>query len=251
MGGWVASVEAWENFSDDWDRELHRAPAIPYFKQKEANSKTEQFAGWAEADINLKTFRLAQVVDRHIDPRRKQYGILTGLKPEVLRILLRLSVAAKKQVRSALKMTEPYDFCFHSVIGMVLLHQHFNLRENKFVDFIFDTHSSFERCEKIHREVKGLMLPELAAIAGTITEGDDKQLAPLQAADLLVGQATKNLKQGKPDKPFLLLARGQRILFAPLRWGEDAALTGFAETLEVFNSVWLREVVGKASRKKP
>src|SRR5208282_1212025 len=83
MGGWVASVEAWENFSDDWDRELHRAPAIPYFKQKEANSKTEQFAGWAEADINLKTFRLAQVVDRHIDPRRKQYGILTGLKPEV------------------------------------------------------------------------------------------------------------------------------------------------------------------------
>jgi hypothetical protein len=253
MGGWIADVETWERFSTDWDKVLRSSPAIAYFSHREAKALSGQFTGWSVRDANLKILSLAKVVDRHINPERQHYGIATGMRPEVLRILLKRSPATQRQIRGVLKLTTPYDFCFHSLVGLVLVHQVLTLHSTETVDFIFDSHPSFDACAKLFKEMKSKLIPKITAIAGTITEGDDKQLAPLQAADLLVGQMTANLKLGKPEKPFQILARGDnRILFAPLRWGEDAALSGFASAIEVFNVYWSSLIIekSKSNRKR-
>lgn len=249
LGGWIADVETWERFSDDWNGVLAKPPAIVYFKHHEAKSLCGQFLDWRPQDADLKILSLAEVIDRHIDPKRQQYGVLTGMRPEVLRKILKESPATRKQIKSVLKVVSCYDFCFHSLVGMVLRHQ-FSLKTGQVVDFIFDAHSSFDDCVKLYRKMKKEMPAELAAIAGTVIEGDDKKLAPLQAADLLVGQLGANLRNGSPEEPFKLLNRVPRILFSPLRWKEDAVLTGFASTLEVFNLFWSSLMIEKASKKR-
>jgi hypothetical protein len=96
------------------------------------------------------------------------------------------------------------------------------------------------------------MRPEMVAIAGSMCEGNDKELAPLQAADLLVGQVSANLRAGKPEKPFQLINRnGTRVLFAPLRWGEDSVLSGFAGMIEAFNITWASLMLQKPHTGKP
>jgi hypothetical protein len=248
MGGWVSDLETWDRFTEDWDKALRKSPSIAYFKHKEAKSKSGQFSRWSEVDANSKILALAHVIDKHIDPKIGHYGIVTGMKPEVLRILLRRSPATGRQIKSVVKLTSSYDFCFHAVAGMVLTFQHYGLRNSQIVDFVFDANPLFANCADTYRELKKRMPADLAAIAGTATDGDDKHIAPLQAADLLVGQVTTNLKDGKPDKPFQLLNRVRRILFSPIRWGEDAALTGFATTLEIFNVYWSSLMIQKASK---
>lgn len=133
---------------------------------------------------------------------------------------------------------------------MILQFQHFGFGSTQVVDFIFDANSLFENCERAYRELKKRMPSGLAAIAGTAVEGDDKELAPLQAADLLAGQQTTTLRNGKPDKPFQLLNSVSRILFCPIRWGEDRVLTGFAKNLEVFNLYWSSLMIEKALKGK-
>jgi hypothetical protein len=247
MGGWVADVDAWERFTEDWDKELSKPPAIEYFKHCEAKRQEGQFEGVSATDADRKILNLASVIERHLKPNNHHYGILTGLKPEVLRILLKGAPATKKQVRSVLKMTTPYDFCFHSIAGLILAHQCFTLGSDQPVDFIFDSNSQFDDCNKIYREFKTRMRQEMAAIAGTMVEGDDEELAPLQAADLLVGEAGENIRIGKPSAAFRLINRGDnRVLFAPLKWGEDAVLTGFAGVIQSFSVLWSSLMLEKA-----
>src|ERR1700730_4068983 len=61
LAGYLARVNNWPYFSDDWDKALRKAPAIDYLKASEAFHRTDpksQFYGWTlDATINkLKTF---------------------------------------------------------------------------------------------------------------------------------------------------------------------------------------------------
>lgn len=248
----MADVKTWERFTEDWNKTLAKNPAIKYFKHSEAKTQTGQFNGISPKAADLKIFTLAEVIDQHIDPKNQHYGILTGMKPEVLKILLKRTPASARQIRSVLKITTPYDFCFHSVIGLILARQSFTVQSKQVVDFILDSNSSFGDCAKMYREFKTKMPSEMVAIAGSISDGNDKELAPLQAADLLVGQVSANLRAGKPEKPFQLINRnGTRVLLAPLRWGEDAVLSGFAGMIETFNVTWASLMLEKARAGKP
>ena len=100
MAGWVADVETWESFSDDWDSVLRRPPAISYFKHHEAKAQSEQFEGFTPKQADRKILELALVIDRHIDTRKKHVGLITGMKHEVLKRIMSRSVASKKQTRS-------------------------------------------------------------------------------------------------------------------------------------------------------
>lgn len=238
MGGWVADVETWERFSDDWQSVLKINPSIEYFKHNEAKSTSGQFEGWSKLAVNAKLCSLARVVDRHIDPIKHHYGVLTGIKPEGLRILFQKSTATARQVRSILKLASEYDFCFHAIIAMTTQRQ--ALFSDPPVDFIFDTHSNLKKCTHFYEELKKGIPDWLARVAGTVTSGDDKVLMPLQAADLLVGQVTTNIKTGATEEPFKILARGGRILFDPLKWNETPLLSGYGSVLELFNETWIR-----------
>jgi hypothetical protein len=252
MGGWVATAETWDRFSDDWDTVLQEPPAIDYFKHHQAKSQSGQFEGWLPQDAEKKIMALARVIDRHIDPARQDYGFVTGMKPEMLRFLFRNSPATTKQMHSVLKFTTSYHLCFFNVTACVRQTELIQHNRRFPVGFVFDSGSSaFHDCVAALREMKKTR-PDLADIIGTVTEGNDEELAPLQAADLLVGQATANLKRGAPEPPLQLLASKPRILFNPLTTGttHDAFLQGFAGTVEHFNVTWSSLMLERAAQKK-
>jgi len=251
LGGWVTSVETWDRFSDDWDKTLRTPPAVYYFKHNEAKGQSGQFEGWPVSDADAKIMALARVIDKHLDADRHDYGFITGMKPELLRFLYRNSPATMRQIRTVMRITTPYHFCFFNVTACIAQHE-LELRRASPVDFVFDEGSGdFLECSAVVREMKPLMQPNLASLIGTITEGDDKELAPLQAADLLVGQACTKLKHGKPEAPFKLLAQHPRILFNPLTTGgtHDDILRGFASIVEQFNVSWSSMMLERAARK--
>jgi hypothetical protein len=250
LGGWVTTVETWDRFSDDWDKVLRQSPAISYFKHHEAKGPNGEFEGWTAKDADAKIMALAEVIDKHLDPDKRDYGFITGMKPEMLRFLYRNSPATPKQRRSVLKFTTPYHLCFFNVISCVRQIE-LGIDRASPVDFVFDAGSDvLPECALALREMKK-SAPSLFSLIGTVTEGDDKELAPLQAADLLVGQASSNLKNGKPDAPFRLLFQRRRILFSPLTTGgtHDKFLQGFASILERFNVTWSSLMLERAAKK--
>ena len=48
LAGFVASVEKWLEFADDWQRMLDMRPKIEYFKMNEAATLTGQFRDWSK-----------------------------------------------------------------------------------------------------------------------------------------------------------------------------------------------------------
>ena len=65
-------------------------------------------------------------------------------------------------------------------------------------------------CAAFYREFREQMPPDRKAIAGTVTEVSD--VPALQAAELLVGQVTTNLRIGKPELPWRRIATALKII---------------------------------------
>jgi hypothetical protein len=221
---WVSDADGWDRFSEDWYRELQKRPSIDYFKHNEAKGLKKQFKGWKRPAADKKIFALAKIIARH-----KNYGMITGAENKLFKVLLNRAAAAPQQFRSVMHVSRPYDFCFHSIIAMVLQHQ-VNLADGRTVDFIFDRGDrAFFECNKIYEEWREFQaLPAMKAIAGVATQGDDKTIMPLQAADLLAGQLSANLKYRKTEKPFDLLLADGRVRF---------------------NIAWLSRMIERAKRK--
>jgi hypothetical protein len=242
FAGWVSKQDEWDKFSDEWLEALQKKPSILYFKHYEAKSQSGQFKGWPSSACDRKILALAKVIARH-----DSYGVITGVRNEVVARLLKAAIPSVKTVRSILGMSRPYDLCFQSIIATILQYQ-VNAGDSRRINFVFDEgDSAFESCSKLYRELrdKWPFPPALKAIAGTVTRGNDKQLMPLQAADLLAGQSTVKLRgKNAMERPYKLLARQKKILFSPIKWG-DPVLANLAEIVQVLNLVWYSKNPGK------
>jgi hypothetical protein len=122
-------------------------------------------------------------------------------------------VLSKKQLQSVLRITHPYQWCFFSATAAVLLTQLERGASQDTVDFVFDEQEGlFKKCAEFYREFKEQMPDEKKAIAGTVGEASDRDIPALQAADLLVGQVTTNLRTGKPEEPWRRMAAALKIM---------------------------------------
>jgi len=246
FAGWVSKVTEWDHFSDAWHEELHRTPPIEYFKHHEAKSQTGQFEGWSRADCDEKILSLAKVIVKH-----DVYGAATGVRNQVIAGLLKKAIPSVKTVRSVLHASRPYDWCFHSIISIILQHQ-VNQGEKDKVDFIFDEGDrAFEDCARLYREYreKWPFPPAMGAIAGMVSTGNNKLIMPLQAADLLVGGSTAKLRGQNTDIGYRLLATEKKILFCPIRWA-DPEVAGYADIIQLLNIVWSTKLLGRLKDKK-
>jgi hypothetical protein len=241
LAGWVAETAEWERFSDDWQNTLRTPPEIKFFKHHEAKSQTGQFKDWTPSNAEQKILDLAGVIARH-----ENYGVVTGMRHEVLTKLLETSIPSAKVLRSVLHVNRPYDFCFHTMTSTVIQRQlHLGYADK--VDFIFDKGDpAFASCAEIYRQWTEIAPPAMSAIAGTVTEGNDLSLMPLQAADLLAGQIGVNIRLGRPEPPLKLLLRGQRIVCSLLRW-PDELLVGFSELVQLLNIIWASKELSAAA----
>ena len=176
---------------------MREEPRIDYFRHHEAKAAIPegQFEDWPESDINRKMTKLVDVICAH-----EMYGIVSGLKLQTHFKAFEGSVLSPKQLHSVLRVTHPYEHCFFAVTSDVLQIEQERGTGDKQVDFIFDEQTGLlPKCIKLYREMKSDFPEEKRAIAGTVSEANDKRVPALQAADFLVGQMTTQFRLPEPE----------------------------------------------------
>lgn len=174
LAGFVAESENWAAFTDEWNEELARYPAIDYFKMKEANSLTEQFEGVSSLARDHKVSRLAALCEKH-------------LAIELACVVPHADYAAEFESQYAPRMDDPYILTMMGIYVLAFKWLAEIGRTGERINFIFDR--QLEK-EAIIRE----LFAEFANMPGSEAEPiglpptpnfeDDKTTPALQAADL-------------------------------------------------------------------
>lgn len=242
--GWVATADEWERFSNAWYKELHQKPSIDYFKHYEAKSQTGQFQGWPKSKCEAKILSLSKIIANS----EIKYGATTSVRTDQLREMLKSCVLPVKTVRSILHASRPYDWAFHSIVSMILQLQ-VNLGETEPIDFVFDEgDAAFDDCARRYREFRALLPRALSAIAGTVLTANDKMVMPLQAADLIAGEATVRLRCQPASQPYKLIHENKTIFSCPVTLA-DKPFSNFPELLSLLNIIWATRVLEKVKGK--
>jgi hypothetical protein len=126
------------------------------------------------------------------------------------------SVLSRKQLQSVLKLVHPYHCCFFAFTASTLQIEHEPGNRKQRVDFIFDQQGPLlKACVKIYGGFKANFPKEFKALAGNVSEADDKHLAALQAADLLVGQMVTQFRLPQPEVFFQKMVTCHRVFSSP------------------------------------
>lgn len=247
IAGWVADYDIWTTFTEEWRAVLDGEPSIQYFKHHEAKSDppSGQFLGWSPQQIDEKISRLVDVVCRH-----EMYGVTSGLNTATFNAAFYDSVVPRRTLRSVLKLTHHYHSCVFSTQAMVLQIQIDERRQTeKKVDVIFDEMSGLmAECIAFYDEFKQQLSPDKKAIAGTMTEASDKEVEALQAADLLAGQLTTNLRLGTPEEHAKRLFATHQIFQAKAYMPNFDQIPDLVRT---FNVAWSSMKLERAKKLDP
>jgi hypothetical protein len=203
LAGYVNSVDKWLEFSDAWEAALSESPAIKYFHMVEANGCRGQFRGWGKLDVQLKLDKLARVI-RQFDPWSFDFSVST------------------KAYEDSFKGRAPYGFQIpYSVafIGSIVTVAQFHIQLGSSVpiDFIFDEQASVHRtASAVYDHLKSIQQPEVRDVLGsTPIFRSDKDILPLQAADMLVWHIQREVRDGTlvPRRPQTndLVASGRHV----------------------------------------
>jgi hypothetical protein len=210
IAGWVGHVPTWNEFSEEWETALaaQNPKPIEYFKQYEARSQKGCFAGFAESEANTKTRNLAEVVTRH-----NINGVVYGVERSRLnRMIEEHALTIRGEVHQYLQ--DPFYICMQSLVGFGLGAEYAKHPNDK-VDFIFDgTPDSAQAKRYITMwEVCCELLPEpIPNLMGTAIPMNDKEVPPIQAADLLAGQMRMAAQLQADPEPLRLMRQHRPIL---------------------------------------
>jgi hypothetical protein len=169
----IQTYPAWAEFSDDWDKVLRESPAVSAFHVREARGKSKEFAGWKEIDVDKKIIALTEVIIRH------QPQIVTCWMSEK-------DYAETVRANGPPDLHHAYFVCFCAIVIKVAQYQAY-LGITTPADFIFDEHGEIgEEALLWHFAMKDGQPEEIRTIMGsTPVFKDDKDVLPLQAADLV------------------------------------------------------------------
>jgi hypothetical protein len=176
MGGYIATCEQWESFYSEWEKVLLQHPKIEYFKYSDYLRKEGQFYRLDTASADSKMADLYQVI------RENAAGYVSAaVSPLEYRAIFG-GKAFPKPIRS------PYYCCMMTIITKLpKLLEESGLRGP--VEFIFDR----QLMEEEHILKLWYFLDEIGAIDHNLIKSapafkDDKDVLPLQAADMLAGR---------------------------------------------------------------
>ncbi len=179
LGGYIASVEDWERFSIEWQRVLDMPMRIEYFNMNEAYRIDGQFRHWSEPRRDERLSLFYDVIERHIPA-----AISCVIPIETLKSVVRsFDFPSLKGNRKLLE--NPYYLALPSLITLTAKYQD-KMQLNEKIDFIFDEQVMEE--DKIHQSwsffKKNFPPALLHNLSGHPIFRNDKELKPLQAADL-------------------------------------------------------------------
>jgi len=201
----MARVDDWERFSDAWEVSINADNPKPlayhkghkYFSNHDATGQVGCFAGFTAQEAAAKTVNLAHLVIG-LNPRIAGFAVTI---PHELHQKLVVNTAVRKRgtvIRPEQRL--PFYIAFSHLVPMIhALHYHSGFRDK--VDFIFDgnkTDKGLRDCIAVYDGIKESFEGEgWYSLMGEITPGDDKELAPLQAADMYAGQLRQSFMAGE------------------------------------------------------
>ena len=199
LAGWTAPVEDWEKFTTAWSSCLSALPSIGYFKSSECKKLDGQFKGFTRELADKKRLALAKVIGAH---RFRCY--ISYVKHE--------SFSDRPKEARKLGIAGCYDWAFMNLAAMVF-DDHLRLKdiEGK-IDLVFDKCSELRAAiESYEEERKRWVLP-MQNIAGEIIPGDDRELAGLQASDMLARELSLYSKNKTTGDIYDLMLAGRSII---------------------------------------
>jgi hypothetical protein len=209
LAGYVHSADVWAQFSDDWQAILATSPSIEYFKMREAENLSGQFLGWEPIAKNAKVHALADVIDKHAPwsiecsvSRRDYENIARPVRPYDLRF--------------------PYFDAFYALITK-LAQWHSQLGLTVPVDFVFDEQGEIGAEAVIwYEHIKSMQPPNIRALLGsTPVFKDDKQVLPLQAADMLAWHIRRRKEARNRNEYRPVIEKLFPLLHASVPLGEE------------------------------
>jgi hypothetical protein len=184
LAGFIGRAEKWAEFSDAWRECLRESPSIQYLKMREAAKFKGQFRFWKAEERDNKLARCAEVIKKF--PPDKGIYMMNDL------------VAWEQLAENPVKLlTDPHFMGFFGVINAVC-NEIVSSGTSEQVEIIFDEHVIFgPRVAHWYPVVKEMLqadahmdtpislLPVWKVMPPYPMFRDDKQFAPLQAADIL------------------------------------------------------------------
>jgi Protein of unknown function (DUF3800) len=203
MAGYLASVEAWESFAAEWQTALDHPKAIKYFKMSEAWIRRGQFDGWDETMRDARLRMLPPIINRHAFSAVIFAVSSDGWKQHAIGRL------------NAPYHNRPYFFAFHTIMAAAVKYLA-SKGLNEKVDFVFDE----EGGESTRLMLEGF--EEWAALAPPHLKDhigsppifrSEKEMLPLQAADLLAWHVRRSFFDGILGKDVSQLSAAMPELF--------------------------------------
>lgn len=186
LAGYVNTYEKWAQFSADWQQALAKEPAIDYLKMAEAQNRRDQFQGWGYLDIEIKLMNLARII-KDSEPWSIHFSVSRNEYRDIVAPV------------AAFPAKNPYFACYIGVlISVSRLQEH--IGSSVPVDFVFDEQSSLQAdAVAMYDYIKQTMpQPEWTSMLGsTPIFRDDKDVLPLQAADMLAWHVRRETIDGE------------------------------------------------------
>jgi Protein of unknown function (DUF3800) len=199
LAGYINTAEMWEHFTIAWNFALRQRPSIQYLKMSEAESLRGQFSGWTREDRDTKILKLAHIINIS-----KPHFVFCRVG--------RLDYNAVISPIAPHNLKNPYFIAFWGIIDSVA---RYCQNDSYFlpVDFIFDEQGSMGTDAILfYKQTKNDLKPRLRAVLGdTPIFQDEKNVLPLQAADMLAWHVRRNHERsGDEGRPTfgLLTERG-------------------------------------------
>jgi hypothetical protein len=179
LAGWVGPPSMWRPFSDAWDEVLRMKPRIGYFKLEEAMNFKGEFNGISEEMRNEKLNLLVDVINTF-----KPLGVGTSLPHDIFQDFF-VKRYANKDAHN------PFIPLAFSVIWTTVNYLSSQRVVDK-VEFVFDYQPGSNQMAKVQeiwekmRETANPLQLRYAPVSPPQFL-DDKDVIPLQAADLIAG----------------------------------------------------------------
>lgn len=185
LAGFVASVDAWLAFHEDWKAALDRSPRLEFFKMSDANQCNGIFRGFSKAERDNKVLELASIIRNHVE-----FGVSIAIPH-----------AAYDNVFKG-RIMRDYDTPYAVAQNLMMNRIHNALAEAgnyEEVDVVFDRQLGQEHIiTSGFTHGQSAMPPEIQARFPTAPIfADDKRTLPIQAADMLAWHIRRSWKEGR------------------------------------------------------
>lgn len=127
LAGFVATVPAWELFSNEWQAVLEMPPALEYVKASEAHRLRDQFFRTTPEDRGKRLDLLGEITRKHVIA-----GAGVAIRQEAYNRIIRGNINRR--------FDNPYFICFVGIIDLLMQYTS-DLGFKDTLDFVFDEQS--------------------------------------------------------------------------------------------------------------